>query len=347
MSQIAVSEKNTKSEILRAYEELLQQAKEASQPSKKVEKELQEKKETVKSASVYSSDKIISGLASLKMEVMKSLDGLAEQLLEQQKKFTILQNAIEIETKELAELYEIRAESDSLAALLLGNKVKKTEFEQSISQSRALFDDEMTEKRQAWKRQQDQLEQQSKETQEKSQKERLRENEEYQYKLKLERQKDADQYAFKKLALDNELTEKKTVFEKSCAEREASIKAREAELFDLREKVTSFPVTLETSVKEVEKNTAERLQSKYQYEANLKIKETEGETKLLKQMITTLDMKIKEKDGLIEQLTQKSNQATLQIQDIAVKAIEGASMSRNFQNLFSRQTETDKLNKGN
>ena len=44
--------------------------------------------------------------------------------------------------------------------------------------------------------------------------------------------------------------------------------------------------------------------------------------------ISDLESKISEQDDLIKQLTQKANEAGLQVQSIAIKAIEGASAQR-------------------
>lgn len=341
-----VTEKNTKSEIFRAYEELLSKVKESAQPSKKTEKELQEKKEVIKTASLLSSENIISTLASLKLDVMKSLDHVGEQLLQKQKTFSVIENAIEFETKNLEELHEIRVEVDSLAALMLANREKRAEFEDEMTKAKSALEAEIYDKKASFKKQQEMLELQAKEAHDKVQKERNREHEEYHYKLKLERLRDTDLYESKKQALLNELSEKSITFDKSCEEREASLKARETELEELRTKVSAFPASLDNALKNCEEQITTQLTSRYQYEANLKDKEFEGELRLLKQTITGLEAKVQEKDALIEQLTQKSNQATLQIQDIAVKAIEGASASRAYQGMFVRQTESDKINKG-
>jgi len=92
--KILISEKNTKSEILKAYEELLVKVKDTSSLSKKTEKEMQEKKEVIDTAMSLSSENIISSLASLKLDVMKSLDQVSEKLLSKQKIFACLENAI-------------------------------------------------------------------------------------------------------------------------------------------------------------------------------------------------------------------------------------------------------------
>jgi hypothetical protein len=46
------------------------------------------------------------------------------------------------------------------------------------------------------------------------------------------------------------------------------------------------------------------------------------------QAIASLETKINEKDALIAQLTKKTDETSRQIQDIAVKAIDGASKMR-------------------
>jgi predicted DsbA family dithiol-disulfide isomerase len=60
----------------------------------------------------------------------------------------------------------------------------------------------------------------------------------------------------------------------------------------------------------------------------MRAKETEGERRLSQQVIASLEARIKEQEEQIRQLTQRANEAGLQVQSIAVKAIEGASAWR-------------------
>ena len=57
-------------------------------------------------------------------------------------------------------------------------------------------------------------------------------------------------------------------------------------------------------------------------------KEVDGERKLHQQMIASLEQKLKEKDAVIANLTSRADDAGKQIQNIAVKAIDGASKLR-------------------
>jgi len=56
----------------------------------------------------------------------------------------------------------------------------------------------------------------------------------------------------------------------------------------------------------------------------------DGERKLGAQIIASPESKIREQDDLIRQRTQKTNDAGMQVQSIAIKAIEGASMQRAY-----------------
>lgn len=227
--------------------------------------------------------------------------------------------ANDIEKKYLEEIFNIKVGADSLSALLQAQKEKKEAFEQ-----------EMEAKRIQWKQEQENYELQKKERDAQIKKERESEQEEYNYNLKLQRKKDADQYAAQKLEFEKELANKKAAVEKELAEREALVTAREKEFAELKAKVEAFPSELDRVIKETEKFVTEKIELKYKHQAELASKEIEGERKLNKQMIASFESKIKEQEELIRQLTQKANDAGIQVQNIAIKAIEGASLQRSF-----------------
>ena len=320
-----MTSRNTKNEILEAYNELLKKVKEQKPIDRQAEKEKAEKKEIVETAAQNSVEKIVKDLAELKLTIAKSLDSMEEQLIGEFKKLNNTRRAIEIEQKNLEDIHEIRAEADSLAALLLAQKEKKQAFETEMEQKREVFEETMTDAKLAWKKEQEEFERAKKEREEDIKKARKREEEEYAYNLQLERKKDQDAYAERKALQEKELEEKRLSLEKSWAEREAALAAKEQELASLRQRVEAFPQELEQAVAAAEQAISEKLEFKYNYEAQMLAKETEGEKKLSQQIIASLQAKIKEQDEQIRQLTQKANEAGLQVQNIAVKAIEGAS----------------------
>lgn len=324
----ALTEKSTKTEIMDAYNDLLGKMKEQKAMDGKAVKKEVEEKETVKKASQHSVEGIVKNLAELKLEIIKSMDGLDERLITEYKKLTELQQAVEIETKAIEEIYSIKAEAESLTTLLVAQKEKKVTFDAEIEQKKTNFENDMTEKRLLWKKEQEEFEFAKKERDTQTKKEKQREEDDYLYNLQLKQKKETDAYEEKKATLEKALTEKKAALEKEFAEREASLSSREDEFEELKAKVESFPKELEKAIKDTEKTVAERLSFTYKHGAELASKEIEGERKLYQQKVAALEAKIKEQEDLVKQLTQKANEAGLQVQNIAIKAIEGASLQR-------------------
>ncbi|MCG8387650.1 MAG: hypothetical protein MJA30_19020, partial [Cytophagales bacterium] len=84
-------------------------------------------------------------------------------------------------------------------------------------------------------------------------------------------------------------------------------------------------------------------QQKHKFEMDLFKKETDGQVKLLQQTITSLEKKIAEQEKQVEFLGTRAEHAGKQVQDIALKAIEGAAaqkitVSPYRQDVASKQT---------
>lgn len=312
-----ISPKSTKPELLKAYNELIKKIQSEGKESIKQTKEVEEKKETVKSASSNSLEKIIKGVSELKLNISNALDSIEESMAQEYKKLAQLQEAIKIETKNLEEFYQIKVNIDSLEALILAQKEQKQRFEEEMLGIKQSWEKEKKEKELAMKEQENLL---------KKQKER--EEEEYHYTLQLKRKKDQDAYQEKMTALEKEIILKRTSFEKDFAEREKNIAEKEQLLAELKQKVESFPADLEKAVKQAEKVISEKLTAQYKFESQLNESETEGERKLKDQIITSLEEKIKERDLLIIQLTQKADSLNAQVNDIAKKALESTANIR-------------------
>lgn len=324
----APSEKNTKTEILAAYHELLTKFKEQKVQDVKEEKKKSEDLKIVQKAGELSVESIIKNIGSTKLEILNALDELSEKLTQEFRKLSDLKKAIEIETKNLDELYEIKVNTDTLGALLLAQKEKKAAFELDMEKKRAALDEEISQKRSSWKIEQENFENLKKERDLQQKKDRQREEEEYTYNLQLKRKKDSDTYSESKAQLEKELLEKKSVFEKEYSEREAAILAKENEYAELKSKVDQFPALLEKALKENEEKISERLELTYKHQSELVKKEMESEKKLGQQTITLLQAKIKEQEEQLKQLSIKANEYSTQVQTIAIKAIEGASTQR-------------------
>ena len=331
-----VSVKNTKNEILAAYDELIKKVQEKKTDEPKKVQEQQKQETVVKNAAALSNEGIVKEVSGLKISLSSALDKLSENFVSEFRKFEELQQAIQIEKQQLEDLYQLSANTDSLSAMLLAQKEKKeqfelemafrkTELEEKIKSEKERFDSEMNDKRSQWKKEQELYATQTKEALDEKKKNQAREEEEYLYNLKISRKKEADQYEEKKQKLEKELADKKAAFEKEFAERETQIKEAESELKELRAKTAAFPTELEKAVNAATKAVSERLETQFGFEKELSEKENGGELKLKDQIISTLNAKIKDLETTIKELSQKAITAEASVKDIAIRAIENSS----------------------
>jgi len=341
-----ISTKNTKNQIMAAYEELLEKVQEQkSEEPKKLQEEAR-KKEVITTASRNSSEGIINGIGSLKLGVAKELDKLSEQLTAEYKKLEDIQKAITLEKQNLEDLYQLTANADSLAAMLMAQKEVKARFESEMAEKKAALEDELKNKKlsfdeklsdekealettmklqkEQWKIESQKWNEGQKELKESTDKQRKREEEEYLYNLKLTRKKETDIYEEKKAKLEKDLAEKKAAFEKEMAEREANVLANETELKDLRTRAANFPKELDAAVTNTNKTVSEMLKREFKFETELSAKQNEGELKLKDQTIVTLQSKIKDIETSLKELSAKASTAEATSKDIAMKAIDSA-----------------------
>lgn len=337
-----ISSKNTKNEILEAYQEALKQLKDAKRSTKQEEKAIEEKKEIVLTASNQTTDTIFKNISELKFSLVNALEDIEEKLLTSRKTLTTLQQAIDIQTKELAELHEIKVNADTLAALLSAQKEKSLFFEKDIIERQQQFDQDMSQKRMIWKKEQEEYEAVKKDTETQTKKTRQREEDEYLYQRDLLRQKDNDQYIAKKDAQEKELINKRMELEQEFQQRAEKLVSEEREFALLKEKAEKFPEELQKAIEDTTNTITERLSFKFDYETKLAQKEVEGDRKLHQQMISALEAKVAQLEAQLKQMADKTNQANLQVQDIAVKAIEGASRQRIANAYHERPLEQSK-----
>jgi hypothetical protein len=328
MSKSEITVKSSKSEILEAYEEVLQALEEVKKSNKLEARREQEKRTTITNASQNTSNGIVQDLANLKLEIVKSLESVENQLLAEHKKLSTLQEALKLQENDLEDLHQIKMTVNTFEALLQAQKQKKEAFDRSMVEQTQVFEQEMVQKRLLWKQEQEQVTNAWKEQENQQKKLKQREEEDYIYRRDLERKKENDKYVMQQQALEKELIDKRILLEQEFAQREANVLAKEQELQSLRAQAEEAPKKLQQAIVDTEKAITERLHFKYDYEIKIAQKEVEGERKLYQQMIATLEAKIKQQEQQVKELTEKANHSGLQVQQIAVKAIESASGQR-------------------
>ena len=331
-AEISISMTNTKKEMLAAYEELQEQLERERVAQLKPADRVEEKKkeEAVAAADSLATQGIAKEIGGLKSEIGGMLVELSDKLDEELTKYRQVKQAVEAKNVELEEIYEIERSASSLAALIEAQRQKQAAFEEEMETEKAEFEEEMETKHDAWAREQEMHEALVKERNAADKKQREREQEEYAYRLQREQQVAQESYEYEKAKLEREIQFKREEMEKDLAKREKAVSESEAELNDLRAQGNAFPKQLEAAVNEAVQGTTERLTREASMKEELFKKEFTGEQNVLKSRIEALQQTTKEQAEQIANLSAQLQRSYGQVQDIAVKAIEGSAGMKTY-----------------
>ena len=316
-----ISPKNTKEQILTAYNEVLEKLNEKQAEVPLETRKREEEKSVVAKAATHSPTTIISELANIKLKSIKQLDGLSEELLGEFQKLSDIRQAISSEQQHLEELYQIKETANTLAALFQAHIEQKEKLHQEREQKKQEFDQWIASRKLQGQEEQGLFERNFKEYKEKQEKERKWEEEDYIYTRDLKRRQEMDSYNARKAALEKELAAMKEDLQK----REEAINEKENLLADLQTRVDKFPEDLSKAVMEAEGKLQEQIFQRHDFESQIKQKELEGLVKFHNLQVTSLQGKIKEQEALIRELSQKADQATENVQLIACRALDTSS----------------------
>ena len=350
-----LSMKNTKQQLLSAYNKLLKKIEEERDKELKPEKKLQEKKkeDVLSSISGLSTDDVTEEINKLKVDIGKTLSKVSDKLEAEVKKLDNVQQAIEIKQQELKEIYEIEKSAATLAALIESQHQERQRFTEDMVLQKENLRKDIEHTRAQWKAEKEKYEAELKEQKAIEANARVREREEYNYAFDREKQLARDKFEDEKASLlaekeriEREIKEYKAQSEKELQERERLIIEREQELEALQVQVRDFPAELERAVTRANKEATEKIQTKADYEKNLLQKQFEGERNVLTARIESLEQTVQEQHEQLVKLSKQQELAYQKVQDVAVKAIEGASKYSSYSSLKQILTEQGKKQSG-
>lgn len=253
-------------------------------------------------------------LSDLNIEISRTLSNLSEKMITEMNLLQSLKSAVKLESKELQQLHGIDIAATSVDQLVADYAEKKKILEVEIAKMRAEWEQEKEEKQQVQKEYEATLK-----------KNRARENEEYEYQKFLERKKLQDQFEEEWRLKEKKNIEMQEALEKDCNEREAILKSKEAEFITLKQEVEEFSTRIATECSKAVKETSKEIEAKYtleiaQLNRDLVVEKQIGELKIqqLQELLTNQQTQM-------SSLQAQLDEAKRQVQDIAIKAIEGAS----------------------
>jgi colicin import membrane protein len=260
---------------------------------------------------------VVQRISGLGLEVSRALAQISEKLTEEVRLLSTVREAVALERAELERLHKI-----DVAATALDNLV------QEYAREKERLDAEMTAQRLAWDEETGRRERERKEQEDDLKKQRQREIEDYEYRKNLERKKAQDKYEEELRAREKKNREQQEALEKTWQTREAALKEQEEELARLKKEVEAFPARLQKEIEATALQARKEVEARLEHQMVLTRKDAEAETRLAELRAKTLEETLTRNAAHIAALEKQLAEAKQQVQDIAVKAIEGASGAR-------------------
>jgi hypothetical protein len=343
-----LTEKNTKAELLEGYSQLQEEKKVLETQLKQLQKE-QKDKPSVASEKQFqpqgtamnqpqtAKDKMgstIDSLVKLQLGFGSAISDLSEKLTSEAAKLEELRRSVTEETQQLKDLHALdEIKDDTLDTLIQTYEDNSKAFEEEIGQRREALEQEIQELRKGWEKEQEEYKRSNKERNEQQSKVRQRDVQEYEYDLALRRGLDNDQYEQTQKRLYKELEEAKQVQEQQWDEREKAIAEREKTFEELKSKVEAFEKDKEAAVKKAKAEGEGIARKQVSVQEDLQSKDLEGQKRNYELRIQSLEQTIQNQEARINNLSKQLDGALKQVQDLAVKAIEGASNINSYQAL--------------
>ncbi len=335
-----VSDRNTKAEILEAYQELKKEKAAIQSQFNKLNQSQANNcslnSDSVKPVITSNSNKpkmqqAIQTLMMLQSGFGGVVSELSEQLTQEATQLEKLQQAVTTEREQLQELHSLEdVQEDTLDTLIKRYQETAKAFQEELTQQQETLEQQWQDQQKAWQTEQAEFQQQIKDRNENYKKSRFRDQENYEYNLERQREIEQEEYEQSQQDLYQALDELQEQKQKEWEERETALAEQKKEATEIQEKVEAFPDQLKEAIKKSKE--AGRHIGTYQarIKADLFAKEVEGQKQFYQLRIESLSETIKNQENRIKSLCEQLDAAQKQVQDLAVKAIEGSSNANSF-----------------
>ncbi len=295
--------KNSKADILSAFEEMKQKYEEAKNQMSPAQLDLQKKEEEnilAKTAS-YAPDALENDIAALRKKIQASLDELAVSLAEESKKLSEIKSAAAIESERLKTARQMELAAEALDILLTDYQTKEKELAAKQRATEETMAQEIARRKKDWEREQ----------------------EEYAYNQKIARKKEEDGYEMeqgKKEALRKEALAKK---EAETTERENILRAREEAIKKMEAEIAALPAKLEQAALNGKQQAEETMRKDFAVEKRLAEQEWRAEKNAYEAKIAGLQENAKAAAAEIKSLKDSLAASNQHAQTLAATVIEG------------------------
>ena len=344
---MAINTKNTKAEILAAYKALEKENKslqvnfQRNQNSQAINKQNSsienskiEPAITIVQQQIGHKDiaKTIKTLEQLQIGFGSSVSNLSAQLIAEATTLVEIRQLINEEQEQLKELHNLENIKDNTVNELIKHyqdnyKVFVEEFElESEKKNQAI-----TQLVQTWEKEKELHEREVKITKENRKKAKQRTEEEYQYQLDLARDLDDENHEQAKQLKYQELAAVRQEIEQKWQEKEQAIIKKEQQYQEAQQKAVELEEKLRKKIRQAQEEGKAIGNYQAKIKQDLRQKEITGEQQNYQLKIEALQQTINTQESRIVKLTQQLDAAQKQVQELAVKAIEGTANRQSYE----------------
>lgn len=336
---MTINNKNTKAEIIEAYQSLQKDKKALESELKKVTssstvipKEPNLNNQVQINFTSKNIEQTIQFLEKIQSDFSSSVGNLSENLVVQATELQAIQALIIKEKQQLEELHQLtKVGENTFDNLIETYQTNAKQFVEELNQREDNLKQEIESLKQSWTKEKEIFARTIKERNDTYNKTKQRQAEEYQYNLDLQRDLDEEEYEQQKRNLYQELANDRSQLEQQWQKREESISKQEQEYRETKEKVTAAEEQLKIKIKQAEEEGKAIANYQAKIKIDLRTKEVEGQTKNYQLKIQTLEQTIDNQESRIDKLSLQLDLALKQVQDLAIKAIEGTSNRKSFE----------------
>jgi colicin import membrane protein len=322
-----VNIKSTKQQIYGAYQDALKELKDlkSTQLDPKAEKAKVRAAEVKKATEPEAVDDALSMLKQASVNIEETVGVIKTEY----KKLSEVEEAIEIRSRELKELYGIEAEAESLAALVDSHRRLKDELELEIGVERDSWAEEQALCAKEHSRALDEMK-----------KAQQREEESWKYDFERRKRQEHDSFrdelAEERKAFDAEMEMKSKEFRERLAaleKREEEVTGRETKQENLEMELERLKATRESDIEVAAASARDKARASYAIETNALKKGHEAEVTVLTARADTLLEQVRELREENSGLSAKLSEAYAKIQDVALKSLESQGNARMVEQL--------------
>ncbi len=318
-----ITARSTKTDLFNAYQEMREKVEGAEKNQLPLPQQAEIKKEEEnileKTANLLPQN-LDDDISALNKKMQGTLNGLRDKLVSESEKLTELRKAIEIETRRLEEVHNIKLANDALQTLIADYELKRKEMEKFRAETESSLNDEMEQKKRNWEREQ----------------------EEYEYNLKLERKKEEDGYELeknkKKAARQDEIDKK----EAALSEKEEILNGREEDIENMRIQIDEFPAKLAETIEKAKEEQRAILQKDFDVQKQLSEEKCNSAKNILETKLENLQEIMKNQNIEIASLKKSLYEANQKAQSLATTIVENASIGKMRQNEEREKEEKKK-----